>query len=41
MCFGTFDIFHLGHAYYLSEASRLADHMTVVIARDHRVFSGK
>ncbi len=41
MCFGTFDIFHPGHEYYLSEASRLADHMTIVIARDHRVFSGK
>ena len=41
MCFGTFDIFHPGHEYYLSTAQELADHMTVVIARDHRVFSGK
>jgi FAD synthetase len=41
MTFGTFDIFHPGHQYYLSEAKNLADHMTVVIARDHRVFSGK
>ncbi|MBC7504040.1 adenylyltransferase/cytidyltransferase family protein [Candidatus Gracilibacteria bacterium] len=41
MCFGTFDIFHPGHHYYLSEANKHADHMTVVIARDHRVFSGK
>ncbi|MBC7498763.1 adenylyltransferase/cytidyltransferase family protein [Candidatus Gracilibacteria bacterium] len=41
MCFGTFDIFHPGHEYYLTEASRFADHMTIVIARDHRVFSGK
>ncbi len=41
MCFGTFDIFHPGHHYYLSEASSLADRMTVVIARDQRVLSGK
>ncbi len=41
MCFGTFDIFHPGHHYYLSEASSLADRMTVVIARNHRVLSGK
>ena len=41
MCFGTFDIFHPGHEHYLSTAQELADHMTVVIARDHRVFSGK
>lgn len=41
MCFGTFDIFHPGHEFYLSEAAKLADQMTIVIARDHRVFSGK
>jgi cytidyltransferase-like protein len=41
MCFGTFDIFHPGHQFYLSEAQKLADTMTIVIARDHRVFSGK
>lgn len=41
MCFGTFDIFHPGHAFYLSEAQKFAKKMTVVIARDHRVFSGK
>jgi glycerol-3-phosphate cytidylyltransferase-like family protein len=41
MCFGTFDIFHPGHAYYLSEAKKLGDTITIVIARDHRVFSGK
>lgn len=41
MCFGTFDIFHPGHEYYLGEAQKLADIMTIVIARDHRVFSGK
>lgn len=41
MCFGTFDIFHPGHEYYLSESEKLAEKMTIVIARDHRVFSGK
>ena len=41
MCFGTFDIFHPGHQYYLSQAQELAEKMSVVIARDHRVFSGK
>lgn len=41
MCFGTFDIFHPGHEFYLGEAAKLADMMTVVIARDHRVFAGK
>ncbi len=41
MCFGTFDIFHPGHSYYLSEAQKYAKKMTVIIARDHRVFSGK
>lgn len=37
MAFGTFDIFHPGHVYYLSEAERLGDTLTIVIARDERV----
>ena len=41
MCFGTFDIFHLGHEFYLSEAQKFAKKMTVVIARDTRVISWK
>lgn len=41
MCFGTFDIFHPGHIYYLSEAQKLAHKMTIIIARDTRVFSIK
>lgn len=41
MCFGTFDIFHPGHIYYLREAEKLADTLTVIIARDARVLSGK
>jgi FAD synthetase len=41
MCFGTFDIFHPWHQYYLSEAAKLGTQLIVVIARDHRVISGK
>lgn len=41
MCFGTFDIFHPGHEFYLCEAQKFAQKMTVVIARDARVLSGK
>jgi bifunctional ADP-heptose synthase (sugar kinase/adenylyltransferase) len=41
MCFGTFDIFHPGHEFYLREAQKFASKMTIVIARDARVFSGK
>lgn len=37
MCFGTFDIFHPGHVFYLTEAQKFAHDMTVVIARDKRV----
>jgi FAD synthetase len=37
MCFGTFDIFHPGHVYYISEAEKLGDNLTIVIARDARV----
>lgn len=41
MCFGTFDIFHPWHRYYLSEAAKLGDALIVVIARDERVESLK
>ena len=41
MTFGTFDIFHPGHVFYLSEAQKFARKMTVVVARDARVLSGK
>jgi FAD synthetase len=37
MCFGTFDIFHPGHMYYLHQASELAQRMTIIVARDARV----
>lgn len=41
MCFGTFDIFHPGHQFYLSQSQGIAEEISIVIARDHRVFSGK
>ena len=41
MTFGTFDLFHPGHIYYLSEAEKLADQLIVIIARDVRVAHGK
>ncbi len=41
MCFGTFDIFHPGHVFYLSEAERLGDQLMVIIARDDRVMKIK
>lgn len=41
MCFGTFDIFHPGHMFYLSEAQKFAHEMTVVIARDKKVLTVK
>jgi FAD synthetase len=35
--FGTFDVFHLGHEYFLKKAKALGDFLTVVIARDKTV----
>lgn len=37
MAFGTFDLFHPWHVYYLSQAERLGDELIIVIARDTRV----
>lgn len=34
MCFGTFDILHLGHLYYFEQARKYGDYLIVVIARD-------
>ncbi len=34
MCFGTFDILHLGHLSYFEQAKKHGQHLTVVIARD-------
>lgn len=37
MTFGTFDILHPGHEYYLKEAKKHGDKLYVVIARDSTV----
>lgn len=34
ICFGTFDILHLGHLNYFQQARKLGNHLVVVIARD-------
>lgn len=34
MCFGTFDLLHLGHLFYLKEAKKYGDYLIVVVARD-------
>ena len=36
MVFGTFDLLHEGHKYFLNEARNCGD-LTVIIARDNRV----
>ena len=41
MAFGTFDIFHPGHASYLRQARKLGDYLMVIIARDKTVFEVK
>ena len=37
MCFGTFDVLHEGHRFYLTEARKLGDYLVVVVARDETV----
>lgn len=37
LAFGTFDIIHPGHIYYLKKAKGLGDFLTVIIARDKNV----
>ena len=34
MCFGTFDLLHLGHLDYFKQAKKHADNLIVVVARD-------
>ncbi len=34
MCFGTFDLLHVGHLDYFAQAKEHADYLIVVIARD-------
>jgi len=37
MAFGSFDILHPGHLFYLREAKRFGDKLVVVIARDETI----
>jgi len=37
MATGTFDLLHLGHIYYLKEARKLGDALSVVVATDSTV----
>ena len=37
MAFGTFDVYHPGHAHYLQEAKSYGDQLVVVVARDDTV----
>lgn len=41
LAFGTFDKFHPGHKYFLTEAKKYGDRLIVVIARDHNVLQLK
>jgi FAD synthetase len=41
MASGVFDILHLGHIYYLTEAKKLGDELVVVVARDSTVRKNK
>ncbi len=34
MAVGVFDLLHLGHVHYLTEAKKLGDELVVVVARD-------
>ncbi len=35
MCFGTFDLLHLGHLNYFQQAKRHGNYLIVVVARDY------
>ncbi|MBW2975714.1 FAD synthase [Candidatus Woesearchaeota archaeon] len=37
MAFGSFDILHPGHIYFLREAKNLGDNLIVVVARDSTI----
>ncbi len=43
MAFGTFDILHPGHLFYLSQAKRLGNRLIVIVARGKNVrkFKGR
>ena len=37
LCFGTFDILHPGHIYFLQKAKEQGDNLVVVVARDSTI----
>ncbi|MFH2028166.1 MAG: adenylyltransferase/cytidyltransferase family protein [Nanoarchaeota archaeon] len=37
MCFGSFDVLHPGHLFYLKESKKLGDKLVVVLARDDTI----
>ena len=37
MAFGTFDILHPGHLFYLAQAKKLGNKLIVIVARDNTV----
>jgi len=41
MAFGTFDLLHKGHEYFLEQAKKQGDELVVVIARDSTVLKTK
>ncbi len=41
LTFGTFDIVHKGHKYYLEEAKKLGDELFIIIARDKNVLQDR
>ncbi len=41
LAFGTFDLLHLGHIWFLKQAAKLGKELWVVVARDKNVFKLK
>lgn len=37
LAFGAFDLLHPGHRFFLKEAKKLGDYLTVVVARDNNI----
>lgn len=37
MCFGSFDVLHPGHLFYLREAKKYGDNLVVVVAKDSTI----
>ncbi|MBI2529748.1 MAG: FAD synthase [Candidatus Diapherotrites archaeon] len=41
LAFGTFDLLHKGHEFYLREAKKLGNRLAVIVARDLNVWRAK